>query len=116
MTGKDFFHALGPWIKHGIVGGIVVLAIGFSTGWVATANAVDEAAHNARVAAYANVCADRALQFWREQGTDLTALNNFERRGEVDKFVERFMKDVGAVEGIEFDLEDACDGEIEEMI
>lgn len=80
-----------PWIQGAIVGAIAVAIVGFSWGgWVTGGSATKQAsaaAHEAKVTAFASICADR----FRAQGDAAVKIGELSKASSWDRgaFIER---------------------------
>jgi hypothetical protein len=84
----------GPRVLNGAIGAVLGIAVaaflGFGSGAITTRAKLTATVLEAKVAAYASVCADDAVGGWREEKRDMAALRKIDAWDMREKLAEKY--------------------------
>ena len=95
------------YLIGGAIGATLALTIALVSGIVVMSNSVDKTVREARIEAFAAVCAARSIAEWEKEGhemRDLGGLNNPDRVA----LVERFVPTAETADGLESAIATVC--------
>ena len=85
----------GPRVLYGAIGAVLGIAVvaffGFGSGMITTHAHLAAAVTEAKVAAYASVCADDAVGGWRKEKGDVTALRKVDAWDTREKLAQKYV-------------------------
>lgn len=108
MAIKDTYGRLKPYLAGAAIGAVAAVVIGFGSGWVVQASTMERNVHEAKVAVLAEVCQSNAVQHWRDQGREMTALRGW-RNEERKQLATQFAPSLADSEAIREAVVDSCD-------
>ncbi len=107
MNMNDTLTSLKPYAVGAVLGAIGLAVVGFSSGYIVTAETMKENVTTAQVNALAQVCRRDAAAHWKGEGNVMAALKGWTNQDRAG-LSEQFSADLSDNDGLRASIEDRC--------